>query len=134
MSHIQYCECGSIFDITNNISEFTDIPVNESEKSKPYFYCTVCNNYKEVKPGTLINIISGVDQTIYIPKQNINKIKNKKINKSLLRTKNYICQNPDCETHKHPKEKEAIIEYVSHDSYIVRYICTICNCTWINRN
>ena len=35
---------------------------------------------------------------------------------------------------KHPKEKEAIIEYVSHDSYIVRYICTVCNCTWINRN
>ena len=97
---------------------------------------TVSARLSFISSGTstpLINVINGVDQTIYIPKENINKIKNKKINKSLLRTKNYICQNPDCETHKKPKIKEAIIEYVSHDSYIVRYICTVCNCTWMNR-
>ena len=65
---------------------------------------------------------------------NINKIKNKKLNNSLLRTKNYICQNNNCPTHKEPKLKEAIIEYVSHDSYIVKYICTVCNTCWLNRN
>ena len=132
MSHIKYCVCGGIYDITDNIGEYVDIA--ESDKHKPYFYCSVCNNYEEIKSGTLINIISGVDQTIYIPKENINKIKNKKLNKSLLRTKNYICQNNNCPTHKEPKLKEAIIEYVSHDSYIVKYICTVCNTCWLNRN
>ena len=132
MSHIKYCVCGGIYDITDNIGEYVDIA--ENDKHKPYFYCSVCNNYEEIKPGTLIDIINGVDQTIYIPKENINKIKNKKLNNSLLRTKNYICQNNNCPTHKEPKLKEAIIEYVSHDSYIVKYICTVCNTCWLNRN
>lgn len=134
MAQIQYCVCGSIYDITNDIGSFIDTKDLHIEKNKPYFYCSVCNNYEEIKPGTVIDIINGVDQTIYIPKENVNKIRNKKINKSLLRTKNYICQNPKCQTHKNPKEKEAIIEYVSHDSYIIRYICCVCDHSWLNRN
>ena len=57
MSHIKYCVCGGIYDITDNIGEYVDIA--ENDKHKPYFYCSVCNNYEEIKPGTLINIISG---------------------------------------------------------------------------
>ena len=38
MSQIQYCSCGSIYDITNNISEFIDVQGNDKEKNKPYFF------------------------------------------------------------------------------------------------
>ena len=42
MSHIKYCVCGGIYDITDNIGEYVDI--TENDKHKPYFYCSVCNN------------------------------------------------------------------------------------------
>lgn len=131
MSYNIYCVCGNIYDITDDITKYVDI--KNVKKNVPYFYCNVCNNVKEIEPGTIINITGGVEQSVYIQKENINKIKNKKLNKSLLRTKNYICQNKDCPTHKNPKIKEAIIEHVRYDSFIVKYICCVCNCYWLNR-
>lgn len=131
MSQIHYCVCGNIYNITDDITKYT---TNQKYvKFMPYFYCNNCSNIQEIEPGTIINVSGGVEQSVYIPKENINKIKNKKLNKSLLRTKNYICQNKDCPTHQNPKTKEAIIEHVSHDSFIVKYICCVCNCYWLNR-
>ena len=44
-----------------------------------------------------------------------------------------ICQNKDCPTHKKPETKEAIMEHIAYNSFIVKYICCVCNCQWVNR-
>lgn len=128
---VHYCICGNIFDISDNLdNKFTN---KKLEPNTPYFYCPSCSNIQKIEPKTSMLIRGGVEQSIYIPTDNKHKIKSKKINKSLLRTKNYICQNKDCPTHKKPETKEAIMEHIAYNSFIVKYICCVCNCQWVNR-
>ena len=131
-----YCsKCNNIYDITDEISSKCDnVPNNDDNLvKKPYFFCTNCNNYEEIKSGIPLIIKGGVEQNIYIQHHTEQQVKNKKINNSLMRTKNYICPNKDCQSHKNPELKEAIIEHVTYNSFIVKYICCVCNHEWLNR-
>jgi hypothetical protein len=135
-----YCsKCNNIYDIIDDIGTKCDnLPENDKTNDilikEPYFYCPNCSHYEKIKPGTSLVIKNGIEQNIYIQHHTEQQIKNKKINNSLMRTKNYICPNKDCPTHKDPKLKEAIMEHITHNSFIVKYICCVCNNEWINRN
>lgn len=91
-----------------------------------YFFCKNCKNYKPIKPGTLIysknynatNSVEMEDYTFSIYDQ------------SLARTRNYICRNKNCATHKDDTNKEAVL--TKNKSEQIVYICTVCSTNWIN--
>ena len=126
-----YCSCGNVFDITDNVKDkFENINVKENT---PYFYCSCCSNIQPIESGTKLLIKGGVEQNIYIQKNSKDKTRRKILNNSLLRTKNYICPNKNCESHKTPEIREAIMEHISYNSFIVKYICCVCGIEWLNR-
>jgi hypothetical protein len=90
-----------------------------------YFICKYCKNSKPIKPGTLIysknygtvNVAETENYTYAIYDQ------------SLQRTRNYICKNPKCESHKNDAVKEAAMTKNAKDQIV--YICTVCSTHWI---
>lgn len=47
----------------------------------------------------------------------------------LPRTKDYICKNVNCITHKDKSKKESVF-YRDTDSYQLNYICNVCKFSW----
>lgn len=91
-----------------------------------YFICKYCKHYKPIKPQTIIyskkyrgdSNIETEDYTYAI------------YDNTLPRTKNYICQNEKCETHKKDDLKEAILVKNNLDQIV--YVCGNCTTHWIH--
>ena len=91
-----------------------------------YFICRFCKNYKPITPGTLIysksyntnrdNEIEDYSYAIY--------------DSTLSRTRNYICRNEKCPTHKNSEDQEAVLTKNSLDQIV--YVCTVCTTDWVN--
>ena len=88
-----------------------------------------CNNCNYSKP---------LDKTFLLYKfEKENNLENKSLTDNKLlshspifpRTKDYICKNPNCKTHKDSKLKEASY-YRDENSYVLNYQCTVCNFSW----
>lgn len=83
--------------------------------------------------------IDTIKKTIKLFEYNVtdkeNLIKTKEDNKvlcmdpTLPRTKNYVCGNKDCDTHKNAELKEAIFMRIPK-SYNLKYICCNCYYSW----
>src|SRR5271154_2498044 len=94
-------------------------------KNVVYFICKFCKNYKPIKPTTLVYSknyntavveVSDYTYAIYDP--------------TLTRTKNYICKNPKCKTHKDASLKEAVLTKNATDQIV--YVCCACSTNWPN--
>lgn len=101
------------------------ITKKEMEGNRAYFQCTKCGNQELIKPKTLIfsNILDSVpdntlDDTTYITHDN-----------TLPRTKDYVCENKQCITHKKTDKKEAVF-FRYGKSYKIIYLCTVCKTKW----
>ena len=99
----------------------------ESITSGISFHCNNCN-YKDVIKKSIqlykIDLNSEVAETK-------SKEDNKLISKNpiLPRTKDYMCKNINCITHKDDTNKEAVF-YKANNSYNVTYVCSICYNSW----
>jgi len=93
-----------------------------------YFFCKYCNYHKPMKPGTIIyskdhnNDISTESEDYAIMCHNY----------SLPRTRNYVCPNKKCGTHKNIELREAVLTKNKADRII--YICCTCTTNWIESN
>jgi len=104
-----------------------EIPVDAKVGSNmAYFICKYCKNSKPIKPGTLIysknygsNSSAGTEDYTYAI-----------YDQTLQRTRNYICKNAKCESHKNDAVKEAAMTKNSMDQIV--YICTSCSTFWVN--
>lgn len=91
-----------------------------------YFICKFCKHHIPIKPGT----------TIYSKKYGstntaeIDDYSYAIYDQTLQRTRNYICKNEKCETHKKIDLKEAVITKNVNEQIV--YICTYCSTYWIN--
>ncbi|AYV85600.1 MAG: DNA-dependent RNA polymerase subunit Rpb9 [Satyrvirus sp.] len=101
------------------------VPETKIGSNVAYFICKYCKNYKLIKPGTLIysknydtSAAEVEDYTYAI------------YDYTLPRTKNYICKNENCPTHKDDSKKEAVL--TKNLSEQVIYICTVCSTYWTN--
>ena len=91
-----------------------------------YFICKYCKNSRPIKSGTLIysknysmdSSVETEDYTYAIYDQ------------TLPRTRNYICKNTKCESHKNDAVKEAAL--TKNTSEQIVYICTACSTHWVN--
>jgi len=92
------------------------------EVDKAYFICNNCKFTKKIEPRTMIFSKSSkiVSQT-YIASDYSSMI-NSKI---LPITREYICPNDKCESHKDPVKKEAIF-FRMNNTFKLKYICKTC--------
>ncbi len=93
-----------------------------SDKNIAYYRCTYCNYTEYIKPGTLIYSKSSeyeIGQTSF-------DTTNMKYNPIIPYTRNYICPNKKCISHKNPKKKEAKFFRIG-EKYNTIYICMACD-------
>ncbi len=96
--------------------------IEKSNKNLAYYRCTYCNYTKPIKPGTRIYSKSSEHKI----GQSSFDTKNMKYNPIIPFTRNYICPNKKCISHKNPKKKEAKFFRVG-DNYKTTYICMACD-------
>jgi hypothetical protein len=101
---------------------FEDLIISGAE-----FKCENCENVKKIKETTLLYQINVND--------NLNNIKSLEENKLICldpllpHTRDYICKNPDCKTHKNSDIRDSVF-YKENNSYKVNYICAVCYYNW----
>ena len=94
--------------------------------SNGYFICHNCGYYSNINPGTII-YSSGSNKLE--EKNNYSLLCQ---DKTLPRTKDYICVNKSCKSHDKSNDKEAVFYRSNTHNYQLNYICCICKTHWKN--
>jgi DNA-directed RNA polymerase subunit M/transcription elongation factor TFIIS len=108
-------------NILNNL--FEDNIITNAE-----FICNNCNYVKKINETTLLYQINLEDK--------ITKIYNIEENKLFVQdpllphTRDYICKNKDCNTHKNSELKNAKWFRPIQNSYMTYYVCCDCGIVW----
>jgi hypothetical protein len=106
-----------IIDKFNNISNV--------DYNVAYFVCNNCQFVTKLNQGT--NIYKVSFKTNYMSDDNSNL---KIHDYTLPRTKDYICPNNSCLSHKDHQKKEAVFYRPNKNTYNLQYSCTLCNLSW----
>jgi uncharacterized Zn finger protein (UPF0148 family) len=92
-----------------------------------YYTCNVCYYYKSIESGALIMTETNTESSnTYM---NYDKLKNRKHNKMLGYTRNYICNNTKCVSHKDATKREAVMYRIGNNMQIW-YTCRECESYW----
>jgi aspartate carbamoyltransferase regulatory subunit len=108
----------------NNKNKILDI-LNKKEKDfGKYIYntCKNCGHYSILEPKTLVFQINFEKEGEYFYNPDL------KHDNTLPRTKDYICPNKNCTSHKDLKSKEAI--FYRGKNYNLTYQCVNCDESW----
>lgn len=108
----------------NIIKKFEEI--NNIGFNLAYFICKNCQFVTKLNGGTKLYEVSIKSEAL----ENTND--SEKLNDlTLPRTKDYVCINKTCKSQKNTKDKEAIFFRPFRNSYELKYICTLCNESWL---
>lgn len=105
------------------IKKFNNI--NNTGYNIAYFVCNNCQFITKLNQGTNIYKVSFKSSFKQDDNNNLKIYDN-----TLPRTKDYICPNNKCESHKKHQQKEAVFFRPYKDSYILQYSCTLCKSSW----
>ncbi len=108
------------FFVEEEVSSDTKIGSNIA-----YFICKFCKNSKPIKPGTLI-YSKNYGSSNSVETENYEYAI---YDQTLQRTRNYMCKNPKCESHKNDSVREAAMTKNTMDQIV--YICTSCSTHWV---
>jgi DNA-directed RNA polymerase subunit M/transcription elongation factor TFIIS len=141
-----YCpNCNNIYNITKNpslniIQQTSDsISITTSEnkeeikniapidnKNSVYFICNNCGNSEKIPNNTIIIKKTKEKNTksdLIIDAEDI-------LNAPYLPiTRNYVCPNKNCESHKEKSKREATFIRLP-DSFTIQYVCNACQISW----
>jgi hypothetical protein len=117
-------------DIQNNILNVFEDIYKKIDNLDIIYNCINCGFKKELIPNTILYSESTDKLTKEIENNKINILKS--LDNTYPRTRNYICQNKDCNTHKKEfeKKKEAIFFRLNSSNYDTKYLCCECNKSW----
>jgi hypothetical protein len=91
-----------------------------------YFYCNYCGYNEQIPEKTFIFSRISEKSSEYTHNS---KFANFKYDHTLPISKKYNCINKDCDTHKKPELKSAVMFRIG-EGYSIRYICSVCNYYW----
>jgi len=97
------------------------------DATSAYYFCKNCMYSKAIDPATLIS--SRISSGTSTEHTNPDRLKNRIHSKILPFTKNYICTNDKCPSHKDMKQKEAVFFRIG-GSMQVWYACRACESYW----
>ena len=115
---------------TEILKSYDDMKAQKRSMTKYGLNCTFCSHPSKLEPGTTIYSLNFKKQQSSF---NDNNIDLKLYDPTLPRTKDYICDNPDCETRQSNfdmKNKEAVF-YRANGSYHTKYACLNCKHSWL---
>lgn len=105
-------------------SKFNEI--NSIGYNLAYFICKNCQFVTKIEKGSVIYSVSS-------KVNNVTTSNYRLLDNTLPRTKDYICPNKKCESHKNIN-KEAIFYRPDKNSYRLEYQCGTCRIKWDVRN
>ena len=93
-----------------------------------YFYCDNCNYNTKLEAGAIIFKTSTTNSL----EEEENVLVSRILDKTLPRTKDFICPNQKCETNKklNSKDREAVFYRPTSNSYNLKYVCCTCKTSW----
>jgi hypothetical protein len=100
---------------------------NDVISSGAEFKCENCNYIKPITETMLLYQIGSENKLIKVKSFEQNKLMTK--DPLLPHTKDYICKNSECATHKDDKLKDSVF-YKDKNSYKINYICGLCYYNW----
>ena len=101
-----------LMEFKNNVDE---------QANTAYFICTNCGHARKIDNGTLI--FSRKSENI-TQSYNVGDYADLKYSNVLPRTRNYVCVNDKCASHKELGKREAIFFRVG--GYNIKYMCVTC--------
>ena len=102
--------------------------LNKPTINNAYFICKNCGTYEQIIQGTLVmSKLSTEGNHDFIDNTNY---KNMIHVKTLPITRNYICPNDKCSSHKEHEKREAVF-FRMGTQYRIRYVCKTCQISWI---
>jgi hypothetical protein len=108
------------------IGRFQQIIKHQQNTSHFYFICNNCSTSYVLQPGTTLYSINFDKSSTSLLNEDVDM---KVMDPILPRTKDYICPNKTCATHKQTGDKEAVF-YRSGKDYRLKYICCACRTQW----
>ena len=112
--------------VTELIKQY-DVISSKKNNFDVYLVCNNCNSAYNINPKTVILSTNMEETGSQFKEVNLDY---KCQDPTLPRTKDYICHNMDCTTHKNLNDKEAIF-YREGTGYMTRYVCCNCKTSWI---
>jgi hypothetical protein len=111
------------------MDKYLSIIKSQGNKAEFCYECKNCKSRFELSANTIIQSINyDIDKNIniYIPPEI------RCADPTLPRTKNYICPNQNCKSHKDLINKEAIWYRTDHNgvNYYIEYVCCMCKKAW----
>jgi len=103
--------------------------INNVSFNLAYFICKNCQFVTKLEQGTKVYEVSINSKFL---ENEI--IENKLYDLTLPRTKDYICPNKKCATHKNMSIKEALFYRPYKNSYNLKYVCNVCKVSWLTGN
>lgn len=97
-------------------------------KMKAYYKCTKCSFFKEIEPRSLI--LNRSNEKIGTEFVDHNKYKDMIYDKTLPNTRNYICPNKSCISHKNHSERVAVWFRPNMYNNSIKYVCRACRTIW----
>lgn len=92
------------------------------------FKCSNCGFSENIKPKTMV--LSRTSDLVNKEYTDKTKYKDMVNDETLPRTRNYICPNEACLSHKDHTKREAVWFKPDIQKYGILYICTSCNKMW----
>lgn len=111
--------------IQNKLADM--IETKDEANIAAFYICRNCHHSEPIQAQTLLTtkIGTGSSADFY----NIEKLRNNVHSKVLPRTRNYICTDESCTSHKNPEKREAVFFKIG-SSLQVWYVCTVCKSVW----
>jgi hypothetical protein len=129
---MSFCKnCNNLLDISKTQpKQLQDKkPVAESTSlNKAYYVCSNCLYSCAIEPCALISSKASNNISKYYV--NSEKFQNYIYNPALPRTRNYICVNKECESHKDHNLREAVFYRQCVNNLQIWYTCCACKNYW----
>jgi hypothetical protein len=103
-----------------------DVTSSKKNNFDVYLICSNCNSSYTIEPKTKILTTNLEGSSSHYGEINIEY---KCMDPTIPRTKDYICHNEKCTTHKNLENKEAVF-FRQGNGYNLSYICCICKTMW----
>lgn len=123
---MSFCpNCNFLLDLTNKVPDNLKTKVKTTQGI--YLMCNNCNYIDNLKPNSIIY----KDSKNKNAKEDLSILQLRTLDKTLPRTKDYICPNVKCSSKNNSVNKEAVFYRPNNNSYRLKYLCTICETSWV---
>ncbi len=118
---MQYCSnCNNIFIIEKNLAQ------DVKPEDKAIFKCTSCEYTESIKPHAMIISRSSITHGSEVSSFTTKKYKEHINDPALPHSRNYVCPNKECTSHKDHAKRDVVWFKPEMGYYKTIYICTAC--------